>query len=256
MLKGLCSAFDVFKEAKFLALAQKNAQFLIDKVYAEGKLKRNFKNGKASIDGYLEDYASVIDGLIALYETTFDEQWLSVAHTLTQTTIDQFFDKEEELFHFTSNSSEKLIARKKEIFDNVIPSSNAMMAQNLHKLGVLMDRQDYLDVSLKMLQRIDRIVTMAPQDLAHWASLYSMMTYPTAEIAIVSDHPIKAMHEINQHFVPNKILVAKRPKDQSGLALLEGREQVNNLSTFYLCYNKTCQLPVNSMTEMLGQIKS
>lgn len=254
MLKGLCDAYAVFGEEKFLRLALNNAHFLIDQVYSKGQLKRNFKNGKASIDGYLEDYAAVIQGFVAIYQVTFDEQWLKYADTLTKTALSQFFHPEEELFYFTSNTSEELIARKKEIFDNVIPSSNALMASNLRSLGILLDNQEYLDKSTSMLHRIDRIVTMAPQDLAYWASLYGMMTYPTAEIAIVSDSPQQEMHQINQHFIPNKVLVGKASHGKSGLTLLENREQINDQPTFYLCYSKACQLPVNSVDDLLKQL--
>ncbi|OEK04068.1 thioredoxin domain-containing protein [Roseivirga misakiensis] len=256
MLKGLCQAFAVFEEEKFLRMALKNAQFIIDQVYTDGLLKRNFKNGQASIEGYLEDYAAVIEAFIALYEVTFDVKWLDYSEKLTETTLSNFFDQKEELFFFTSDQSERLITRKKEIFDNVIPSSNASMAQNLHKLGILLEEPRYSQISLRMLQRIDRIVTMAPQDLAYWASLYALRTYPTAEIAIVSDDPQAAMHAINKSFIPNKILVAKKPEEVSKLALLQNRAQVREQTTYYLCYNKACQLPVNSVDELIAQIKS
>ncbi|MFY0594290.1 thioredoxin domain-containing protein [Roseivirga sp.] len=256
MLKGLCQAFGVFKEDKFLEMALKNAQFLVENIHSDGKLKRNFKNGVASIDAYLEDYTATIEAFIALYEVTFDEIWLQYARSLTETTLENFFDKEEDLFFFTSDQSEKLIARKKEIFDNVIPSSNASMAHNLHKLGILLEEQSYADISLRMIQRIDRIVNMAPQDLAYWASLYSNLTYPTAEIAMVSSNPQVAMHALNQNFIPNKVIVAKKPNMMSNLALLQNRDQINDQTTFYLCYNKACQLPVNSVDEVQAQIKS
>lgn len=256
MIKGLCDAFMVFGEAKFKALALQNAQFILEHMHADGKLKRNFKNGKASIDAYLEDYASVIQAFISLYEITFDEDWLQLANGLTETTISEFFHQEEELFFFTANTAEALIARKKEIFDNVIPSSNALMATNLYHLGMLLDHQNYIDMSLVMLQRINRIVTMAPQDLAQWASFYGQMTFPTAEIAIVSDEPTKELHELSQTFIPNKVIVGKKPKDHSDLPLLEVRELVNHQSTFYLCYNKACQLPVNSIDALNQQLKS
>lgn len=254
MLKGLCDAFAVFGEEKFLTLALKNAQFIIDHVHENGHLKRNYKDNKATIDAYLEDYAAVIKAFIALYEVTFDEVWLDHAKALTETTLSEFFDKDEELFYFTSNTAEALIARKKEIFDNVIPSSNAMMATNLYHLGMLLDIEEYTAKANVMLQRIDRVVTMAPQDLGHWASFYSQRTYPTAEIAIVSNEPIDDMHKINEQFIPNKVLVGKKSSDSSGLALLEGRLLINKESTFYLCYNKACQLPVNNANDIFKQL--
>jgi len=254
MLKGLCDAFAVFGEEKFLTLALKNAQFILNHVYENGHLKRNYKDNKATIDAYLEDYAAVIKAFIALYEVTFDEVWLDHAKALTETTLSEFFDKDEELFYFTSNTAEALIARKKEIFDNVIPSSNAMMATNLYHLGMLLDIEEYTAKANVMLQRIDRVVTMAPQDLGHWASFYSQRTYPTAEIAIVSNEPIDDMHKISEQFIPNKVLVGKKNNDSSELALLEGRQLINKESTFYLCYNKACLLPVNNAHDIFKQL--
>lgn len=254
MLKGLCDAFAVFGEAHFLELAIKNAHFLLEYMYEEDRLKRNFKNGKASIDGYLEDYAAVIQAFIALYEVTFDEKWLQYADRLVQTTLDEFYHAEEELFYFTANSAETLIARKKEIFDNVIPSSNALMATNLYHLGMLLEKQDYIDKSSNMLKRIDRIVTMAPQDLAYWAILYAQRTYPTAEIALVSEDLVHDMHLLRETFIPNRIIAGKQPKNHSDLPLLEGRKLINDQASFYLCYNKACQLPVNDPKQLLDQL--
>lgn len=256
MLKGLCDAYTVFGEEKFLNMALKNLKFILDNLYKDGILKRNFKSGKASIDGYLEDYAAVIQGLLSIYQITFNENWLKHATELTETALTSFFDTDEELFFFTANTSEKLIARKKEIFDNVIPSSNAMMAHNLYSLGILTGNQDCIDKATTMLKRIDRIVNMAPQDLAHWASFYSLMTYPTAEIVIVSDQPSLETHKLSEHFIPNKVFAAKKPGFESSLPLLENREQINGKSTFYLCFNKTCQLPVNSIEELLSQLSN
>lgn len=256
MLKGLCAAFAVFKEDKFLQLALKNAQFILDHVYDNGHLKRNYKDNQATIDAYLEDYAAVIQAFIALYEVTFDESWLTHAEALTETTLEEFFDKDEELFFFTSNTAEALIARKKEIFDNVIPSSNSMMATNLYHLGILIDNETYIEKSNVMLQRIDRVVTMAPQDLANWAVFYGQRTYPTAEIAIVSNDLTNDMHRLNDLFIPNKVLVGKTSNALSNLVLLASRELVNNESTFYLCYNKACQLPVNTTEDVFKQLQT
>jgi len=254
ILKGLCDAFAVFGEANFLQLALKNAYFLLENMHHEGRLQRNFKNGKASIDGYLEDYAAVIQGFIALYEVTFDEAWLQHADQLVKTTLTEFYHPKEELFFFTANSAEALIARKKEIFDNVIPSSNALMATNLYHLGMLLERQDYIDKSDIMLKRVDRIVNMAPQDLAHWATLYTQRTYPTAEIVLVSEHPVKEIHTLHDSFIPNRIVAGKKPGIHSSLPLLEERELVNQQTTFYLCYNKACQLPVNDPKQLIQQL--
>lgn len=139
MLKGLTEAYRTFDEADYLELALANASFIKNKLINNNVLFRNYKEGKASQEGFLEDYAWVIDAFISLYQATFDEQWLTLSKELTEHVVMHFYDEEENLFYFTSDNAEKLIARKKEIFDNVIPASNSVMAQNMHKLGILLE---------------------------------------------------------------------------------------------------------------------
>ena len=141
MLNGLVDAYRTFGEEKFLNLALKNARFVKDNFLKNDFLSHSYKNGHTKIQGFLEDYASVIDAYTNLYQATFEENWLHLAEKLTLYVCQNFYDEKEQLFYFTDKSAEELIARKKEIFDNVIPSSNSMMARNLYTLGFLLDRQ-------------------------------------------------------------------------------------------------------------------
>lgn len=254
MCTGLAHAYAAFGEPKHLQMAIGNMSFILDEMYTEDKLWRNYKNGKASIPAYLEDYAAVIQALVTLYQVTFDESWLDQARKLIDYTLFNFYDPTEDFFFFTDANSEKLIARKKEIFDNVIPSSNSLMAENLYNLGILLDDAAYTEKALKMISRVKELLPQAPKDLANWAGLLSKLTSPTAEIAIVGDNTEEAMLALNQRYFPNKVVVAKKPGARSNLALLEGREMINGKTTYFLCYNKTCQLPVNSLNELLDQL--
>ena len=256
MTHGLAKAYEVFHEPRFLKLAENNMRFVLDEMCNDQKLYRNYKNGKASITAYLEDYAAVIQALIALYEVTFEAHWLKEADALTQYVIDNFADEEEGFFFFTDASAEKLIARKKETFDNVIPASNSLMAHNLYRLGILLDNVSYTEQATDMVDRVKRHLTTAPRDLAHWSSLFSMLTYPTSEIVIVSESPAEAIRALGEQFIPNKVVAGKKAGESSEMALLEGRELVNNQDTFYLCYNKACQLPINSIEALMQQIQS
>ena len=251
---GLCDAYAALGNDKYLSLAITNSEFVWGNLWNGQTLFRNYKDGKASINAYLEDYATLINAFLKLYEVTFSEEWISKATLLIDLVIDQFYDHEEELFFFTPVNGEKLIARKKEIFDNVIPSSNALMADALHKMSMLLDHSDYGLIADKMLKRIDRIVTLAPQDLAYWSRLYGERIYPTAEIVSVTENIKETVAEIGQYFNPNRIIAGKKADTTSKLPLLEGRELLNKQSTFYLCYNKACQLPVNSVEELVDQI--
>lgn len=254
-LTGLANAYAVFGEAKYLDAAKRLVAFLTKHMITDDhQLYHNYKSGKVSIAAYLEDYAAVIQGLISFYQVTFEEKWLALAKALTEKTILSFYDKEDGFFFFTSSKAERLIARKKEIWDNVIPSSNAMMAENLLDLSILLDIPEWKTMCEQMVNRMDRALNVGPQDAANWARIYGRLTYPTAEIAIVSDSPSGVVHALHQHYIPNKVLVAKVTNQESELPLLEGREAIKGKDTLFLCYDKACQLPVHTVEELIGQI--
>lgn len=254
MLKGLVDAYRVFGTAKLLDMAIANAQFIAQKLTQDNhQLYHSYKNGQASIEAYLEDYAAVIDGYIALYQATFDQQWLDKAKSLTDYAIANFYDDEEGLFFFTDVNAEKLIARKKEIFDNVIPASNSMMAKNLYWLGLYYDHSDYQKKASQMLGQVRKIVVESPESTANWATLYTYFAQPTAEVVIVGKEAHEYRATLDQQYYPNKI-VAGALQAQDSLGLLQNRGVINDQTTLYVCYSKACQLPVNSVEDAWQQI--
>ncbi|MFT7057133.1 MAG: hypothetical protein ACI905_002172 [Roseivirga sp.] len=255
MLKGLVDAYATFKEKHFLDLALANANFLLTKMKNGDGLFRSYKDGKASINAYLEDYAAVIQALTSLYQVTFDEKWLRSAEDLLKYSLTNFFDQEEQFFFFTDEKSERLIARKKEIFDNVIPGSNSMMAQNLYHLGTILSNPDYVKLSQAMVGKVKKMVMVEPQYLTNWACLFSQMTSPMAEIAIVGKDLREKSLSFFESFLPNKVLVGSSEAGSSALELLQQRSEINQQTTIYVCFNKTCQLPVNSVAEALQLIE-
>lgn len=253
MLKGLVDAYKVLGDPEVLKLALQNAMF-INKVLRDGaKLYHNYKNGQANIDGYLEDYAAVIDAYIALYQVTFNTEWLQLAKEMTDYTLANFYDKEEGLFFFTDANAEKLIARKKEIFDNVIPASNSMMAKNMYWLAMYFDENDYQEKANQALGQMKKIVLENPESAANWATLYTYFAQPTAEVVIVGDKALEFRQTIDERYYPNKI-IAGAVTSSDKLPLLQNRGTVNDQTTLYVCYNKACQLPVNSVEAAWGQI--
>ena len=148
MLKGYIDAYKVFNDQHFLDIAIKNATFIQTKQLQEnGSLNHNYKNGQSTINGYLEDYATVIDAYISLYEATLNEKWLTTSKQLADYSFDHFYDSERAMFYFTSDEDQNLITRKMEIEDNVIPASNSIMAKNLFMLSHYYSNSYYLKVS-------------------------------------------------------------------------------------------------------------
>ena len=146
MLTGLLDAYQATQLDIFRDLAQANARFLKTHMIRNGKLLRLHQGSQ---EAFLEDYAALIQAFGKYYETFFDEAYLKDARELTDYVISHFFDEAENLFYFTSGTSEELIARKKDLFDNVIPSSNSMMAENLYRLGIMLDAQQYKTIATK-----------------------------------------------------------------------------------------------------------
>ena len=254
MLKGLVDAYAVLWDESVLEMALRNAHFLKEKLSnpsQEGALFRTYKNGEARLTGYLDDYAFVIEAFVALYQATFDEEWLTQAHTLLRYTLQHFYDKSDGLFFYTEDSS-KLIARKKELFDNVLPASNSAMARNLYKLGLLLDNSDYTSKAEAMLEQMLTFLKTEPAYLSNWASLYTEWVTPTAEIAIVGPDYCTISLELNQQYYPNKLLLGTKTK--SALPLLEGKDTQERKTTIYVCYDKTCQLPVYTTAEVWEQL--
>lgn len=254
MLKGYIDAYRVFNDTHFLDVALKNALFLEQNMIKEdGTLYRNFKNGKASINGYLEDYGTVIDAFIALYEVTLDEKWLQTAKSLTDTSFDFFFDATSKMFYFTSNKDPKLIARKMETEDNVMPASNSMMSKNLFKLSHYYDNKYYLKTSKQMLSNITKDIQNYGAAYSNWLDLYSNFTEGYFEIAINGENAKQLVQEVNQKYIPNKLICASTT--ESKLPLLENRF-VEGQTLIYVCVNKTCQLPTKHTYEAFEQIKN
>ncbi|WMJ74777.1 thioredoxin domain-containing protein [Cytophagaceae bacterium ABcell3] len=254
MLKGLIDAYRFLKQDELLDLILQNANFIKDKLSREDRISHTYKDGKASQEGYLEDYALVIKAYIALYQATGKEDWLQLADKHMSYVMKNFFDPVEELFYFTDIESEKLIARKKEIFDNVIPASNSVMAENLLWLGKILDKADYIDLSYKMLSRTKNILTTDPDFLSNWASLFVTLSSPIAEVVIVGPDFNNIRKEIDSAFIPSMVICGT--KEKSTLPLLKNRIAINNKTTIYVCVDKTCKLPVHTSAEALEQIKN
>ena len=255
LLKGLCDTYQALGEEKYLDTAIHLAQYLDREVTMnQNQLLRTFKEGKASIKAYLEDYAAVIQGYVSLYQACFDAKWLKKADLLTKYVLEHFWDEAEGLFFFTDKSGEELIARKKEIFDNVISSSNSIMANNLYVLGLLLDNTHYTESALEMMSRLQGMLAKEVHYLCNWAVLYANLVKPTVEVAIIGEQAFDYAKQIRKDYFPNSLVVATK-EENDDLPLLTNRKMIEGKTTFYVCRNKACQLPTTNLAEALRQMQ-
>ncbi len=253
MLKGYVEAYRVFDNNHHLEIAIKNANFLLNNQLREdGGLNHNYKNGKSTINGYLEDYATLIDALISLYEATLNEKWLTNAKQLTDYTFDHFYDTKSSLFFFTSDEDERLIARKMEIHDNVIPASNSIMAKNLLKLGHYYSNSHYLTTSKQMLNNVKEDAIKYPSSYSNWLDVMSNYVGDYYEVAISGKDALEKLEEINKEYIPNKLIAGSI--NESTIPLMKDR-YVKDKTFIYICVNGSCQLPQTETRKAINQIK-
>lgn len=253
MLKGYCDAYRVFEEPHFLESAIKNANFILNKqLKGNGALLHNFKDEKSTINGYLEDYATTIEALITLYENTLDKKWLLASRQLTDYTFKHFFNDTSSLFYFTSNKDTNLITRPLEYHDNVIPASNSIMAKNLYKLGHYFSNKTYTKTAKTMLNNIKPEIANSPSSFSNWLDLMLNFSKPFYEIAIVGSNAKNKLKEVNNYYIPNKI-IAGSVKEDTNLPLLKNR-YVNDETLIYVCIDNACKIPVNSIKDAFKQL--
>lgn len=252
MLNGYVDAYRTFDDPRFLEAALKNARFLQQKVIGRnGAMTRNYKAGTATIEAFLDDYAQAIAAFINLYQATFDASWLKTAQTLQEYALGHFYDEASGLFYYTSDAHPELIARKKEVSDNVIPASNSVMANNLYQLGLLLYQDDYLEKARTMLTQVQQNLEAYPGYYANWASLLSQVIYQPYEVAIVGTAYATRRQELDQHYLPNALLLGG--KDEGDLVLLEDK-LVPGQTTIYVCQRGICKLPVTEAARAVQQI--
>jgi len=255
MLKGLCEAYRAFNKPEYLELALQNAQFLDDRMIGQnGRLIRIYnesqsKTAKAWEGAFLDDYANIIDAFIALYEVTFNEDWLQKAKALTDQSIQHYYDKQTGIFYFTSADDEQLIARKSEIMDSVIPASNSVMANNLKKLGLLFDKEDYTGISAQLLRNVVGQIAKYGSSYSNWCILLLTEIFGINEVAIIGDQSEKLRVEMEKNYIPNKIILGGK---KGSLPLLQDKFAAT--TRIFICKDKTCGLPSENTEEALKQI--
>lgn len=254
MLKGYVDAYKVFNDQHFLDVALKNANFIITKQLREdGGLNRNYKNGKSSINAYLEDYATTIDAFIHLYQVTFDQKWLTYSKQLTDYCLDHFHDDKNAMFYFTSDEDEQLIARKIDTDDNVIPSSNSMMANNLFLLGHYYSNKKYSETAQQMLHNVKDKALRYGSGASHWLNLYLNYLGEFYEVAISGENALEKLKEWNQNYTPNTLVVGSTKENNLPLLAYKFTE---GKTIIYVCQDGACKLPVTETSDALKQLKT
>lgn len=248
LISGLTDCYQAIGNEHYLKLSLEIADWIEKYQHnADGKLYHTFKNGKATIEGFLEDYAFVISAWLDLYSVTFDGNWLEKAEKMMEYAIIHFADETSKMFFFTDSSSE-LIARKMEITDNVISSSNSQMANNLFRLGTVLQREDYIERAKQMLSNVYGGMENYGSGYSNWSLLLMNFTQKFYETVIIGDGYKEKAIELTKSYLPQTILIASA--QENSLELTKDRFKPKD-TLIYICEDKTCQQPVNNIADAL-----
>jgi uncharacterized protein YyaL (SSP411 family) len=251
---GLVDASLAQQEEKPLAMARQAMQFLETYLMADGKAYRSFKGKHSPTEAFLEDYAFLIKAYLKLYQATFDEVHLQKAKTWCDYVFKNFFDATDGFFHFSSSQAEKLIARKKEIFDNVIPSGNSVMARNLLLLADYFEKSELQAVATNMITSLAALISNEPAYTSSWGMALLESVHGFEEIALTGKDCLPLRQSFGDHYIPFAAFAGSATP--SNLLLLENRMPSGTDTLIYVCRNKTCSLPVKTVASALQKIEA
>lgn len=252
MIKAYVDGYRVFKDPTFLEAALKCGVFVSENLMKpDGSLYRSFTKEKASINGFLDDYAFSIQAFISLYENTFDQKWIDLAQKLIKYCFQHFYDEKTSMFYYTSKTSQKLISKTTEFRDNVLPSSNSVMAKNLFWLGTFYFNEEYLKSARQMLLNVLPEIENYPPGFSNWLDLWLNFSHPFYEIVICGDDALKQSQELNTFYIPNKLLTGTTKESEMPL---HTKRFVKDKTLFYVCEKGRCGLPYINLKDATQSI--
>jgi uncharacterized protein YyaL (SSP411 family) len=253
MLAALADGARVLRDGRYAEAAERAAAFLLETMRTpDGRLLHSFKDAQAKFNGYLDDYACLIDGLTRLFEATGRGRWIEAAVELTGVMLAEFLDAEQGGFFYTGKSHEELIVRQKDAYDNATPSGNAMAATALVRLGALTGREDLSATARETLQAVHLVLEKAPTAAGQsLVALDFLLATPQEFAVIAGDDPAEfpaVLEAISARFLPHKVVAPARPAEAPGLValvpLLADRPARDGRTTTYICEHFACQAPV------------
>ena len=260
MVAALAEAARTLKRADYQDVAERNAEFLLHGLRREhGHLLRTWKNGEAKLNGYLEDYAYLIEGLLELYQTTFEPRWFVADRELAETMI-AHYQAPDGGFYDTSDDHETLITRPRDLQDNATPSGNAMAVTALLKLAGFTNDLSYDDVAHQALARMQPMMAQYPLGFGQWLQALAYALSKPLEIAIVGD-PNSAntqalLNVARKGYRPFQVVAFGVPViAEAAVPLLQDRGLVDGQAAAYVCHDFTCQAPVTKPEGLRAQLQ-
>ena len=258
MISALAKAAQVLQDEEYLKAAQNSAQFIKENLYEKGRLGRRFREGEAKFTASLDDYAYLIQGLIDLYESDFDEQWLSWANELQKKQDEIFWDKKTGGYYFSEEGG-LLPGRNKRFDDNARPNSNAVSALNLLRLFNFTLHQPYREKAKAIFTLAGEMMSRSHNAFAQMFIALDFYLDRSKEVVVVGpklskdkDVIIQMLHD---EFIPNKTLGYIAPNKKSSFPVFENKTTIDGRTIVYVCENNICKFPTEDLSKALQLLR-
>ncbi len=257
MLAAFADAAGVLGNDEYLAIAKRNAAFILHNLQLDGRLLRSWKDGDAKLNAYIEDYANVADGLIVLYQVTGDTDYLIEARRLSDLMITEFWDEENGGFFFTSNDHEELIVRNKDHADNATPSGNSVAADVLLRLAELVGEDKYERFAVTVLRLSASMLRRHPQGYGRALCAIDFYIAPTKQVVVIGSPDNELKSALLQTYLPDAVIVnAVTDGDAATVPPLKDRVMIGGSATAYVCEGFVCQTPAVTVDELKSQLSN
>jgi uncharacterized protein YyaL (SSP411 family) len=261
MLRSFALAALVTGREDYREAAVKNATFIVERMKEGGRIHRSYKEGRARFNGYLEDYAMVADGLVGLYEATFEARWLVEADALLDAVSELFWNEEKRAFYDTPADHEELVTRPRDVYDNAAPSGTSVATEVLLKLALLLDRADYRQRAGDVLAGLAGGMEKIPGAFGRLLCALDFSTSEPREVAVVGDPGASdtraLLKTVYSAYLPNKVVAGRGPDDDEAgglVPLLAQRPAREGKATGYVCVQYACQTPTTDPEELARQL--
>jgi uncharacterized protein YyaL (SSP411 family) len=259
MLRAFAEAAVALDNDTYLQTALRNAEFVTSELGSNGRMLRTWKDGRAKLSGYLEDHACYADGLVALYEATFDPRWLDASRAIVDVMLERFADPERGGFYDTASDHEQLVTRPKDLFDNATPAGNSVAADVLLRLALLTGEDRYRQAADRILGQLGPAPSEHPTGFGRLLCALDFALGRPREIAIIgpADSPqTQALREtVFRRFLPNRVVAgASDASVAPAVPLLADRPMRDGLPTAYVCEGYVCQAPVTDPGALAAQL--
>jgi len=260
MIRAFAEGAAILERDDYRYRAELAADFALKNLRRDGRLLRTYKEGQARLNGYLEDYAFLADGLLALYTTTFTPHWLEEARIITEGMLELFWDDTAGGFYDTGHDHEKLVARPRSLTDNAVPSGNSVAAEVLLRLAAIYDKPSWSDKALAILAGVRELLRQYPTAAGRYLSALDFALATPQEVAIVGE-PLgrdtqALIATVRSRFRPNIVIALRQPgaREQAQPALLRSRNLIDGQATAYVCERYACQQPVIAPRDLAAQL--